>query len=280
MYPKISIITPSFNQDQYLEATILSVLEQNYPNLEYMIIDGGSTDQSVEIIKKYQEHLTYWVSEKDRGQTHAINKGFKRATGDVVNWLNSSYMLPKESLWRLAEAINSNPKADVYYGDYQAVDETGKPVYTRKMGPYMYPALFWGRQLSSQPAVFIRRHLFEQLGYLDEEKVFCMDTEFWIRVSRAGTQFQQVKHPLGITRSHPTAKTTRLQHVLHDEHKAVVRRYHALDVFKTGGKAENAYFTFMNRFWRMAAALNRMLFRGDFSIMQATQTRKSVTQEN
>ncbi len=280
MYPKISIITPSFNQDQFLEATILSVLGQNYPNLEYIIIDGGSTDRSVEILKKYQAHLAYWVSEKDRGQTHAINKGFKRASGEVVNWLNSSYLLPQGALWRLAEAIQNNPRADVYYGDYLAVDAAGHPLYARKMGPYMYRALFWGRQLSSQPAVFIRRHLFESLGYLDENKDFCMDTEFWIRAARAHTTFQQVKHPLGITRNHRAAKTTRLQHVLHDEHKAVVRRYRALDVFTPGGLAENAYFTFLNRFWRLAAALNRFLFRGDVSIMQATQSRKSAAQEN
>ncbi len=148
-YPGISIITPSFNQGRFLEEIILSVLEQGYPNLEFMIIDGGSTDQSVEIIKKYEPYLSFWVSEEDQGQTHAINKGFKRASGELINWLNSDDMLVEGALEKLALAALKKPEAEVYYGDYKAVDGAGKPLYQRKCAPYHPNTLFWGRQLSS-----------------------------------------------------------------------------------------------------------------------------------
>lgn len=107
--PRISIITPSYNQGQYIEETICSVLSQNYPNLEYIIIDGGSTDQSVEIIKKYQSQITYWVSEPDKGQADAINKGLARITGDWFNWLNSDDILMPNALHNLARMIQANP---------------------------------------------------------------------------------------------------------------------------------------------------------------------------
>ena len=105
-YPKITIITPSFNQGNYLEQTIDSVLSQNYSNLEYIIIDGGSADNSVDIIKKYEKHLAYWVSEKDKGQTNAINKGLKIATGDIVNWLNSDDYYEPDALHKVADAFD------------------------------------------------------------------------------------------------------------------------------------------------------------------------------
>jgi glycosyltransferase involved in cell wall biosynthesis len=111
--PKISIVTPSFNQGRFIEKTILSVIEQDYPNLEYIIIDGGSTDESVEIIKKYEKHLAYWVSEPDRGQSHAINKGFERATGEIFGWLNSDDWYHPGALKALAEAFAANPEAGV-----------------------------------------------------------------------------------------------------------------------------------------------------------------------
>ena len=280
MKPKISIITPSYNQGQFLESTIKSVLDQNYPNLELIIIDGGSTDNSVEIIKKYQKHLTFWVSEKDRGQTHAINKGFKRATGDFVNWLNSDDMLPPGALDALSDGIDQYPDGDVFFGDYSAVDAKGQLLYSRKSAPFTEQSLFWGRQLSSQPAVFFRRSLLEKFGYLNEKQEFCMDTEFWIRVAQKGVSFRQIKHPLGITRAHGDAKTTNMQNVLHDEHKQIVRHYKGLKLFEKQSRAEDLSFTCMNRFWRLAAAFNRMIFRRDFTFMNASKALKTIAGEN
>ncbi len=279
MEPKISIITPSFNQGQFLEDTILSVLDQGYPNLEYMVIDGGSTDRSIEIIKKYRKYLAFWVSEKDRGQTHAINKGFKRATGDLINWLNSDDMLPDNALNALAGEVLKHSEAGVYFGDYRAVDAKGRLLYARKSAPFRHSALFWGRQLSSQPAVFFRRSLLLDHGHLNEDQQFCMDTEFWIRLARSGVSFQQIKHPLGITRAHSDAKTTRLQQVLHNEHKRIIRKYDALGLFNAGSQTEELYFTFMNRFWRLFAAAGRTIFRGDVTFRSAAKALKTIAQQ-
>ena len=115
-YPKITVVTPSFNQGEFLERTILSIINQDYPNLEYIVCDGGSTDQSVSIIKKYEKYITWWCSEKDKGQTDAINKGFKRATGDVVGWINSDDVLLPGALWTVADFYANHPDTDFANG--------------------------------------------------------------------------------------------------------------------------------------------------------------------
>ena len=132
MLPKLSIITPSLNQGKFLEETIPSVLNQNYPNLEYVIIDGGSTDNSVAIIKRYEKHLTYWISEQDNGQADAINKGFEKTTGDIINWINSDDLLAADSLNSLTKEIRKNPNADFYFGDYLIIDKNGRELFSRK----------------------------------------------------------------------------------------------------------------------------------------------------
>ncbi len=276
---KISITTPSYNQGQFLEETILSVLNQNYPNLEYIIIDGGSTDNSVNIIKKYEDQLAYWVSEKDQGQTHAINKGFKIATGDIVNWLNSDDLLVPGALQAVAEGFIEYPQADFYFGDFTVINNKGRELFSRKSPPYRFATLFWGRQLSSQPAVFFKRSVFDEIGYLDESLNFCMDTEFWIRAAIAKNIFHQIKKPLAMTRVHGDAKTTQLQKVLHEEHKSIVKRYHQWK-FADGSISEDMYYTILNRLWRFVASLNRFIYRGDWTFGMANRALKSVRKEN
>ncbi len=269
--PKITIITPSYNQGQFLEETILSVLDQGYPNLEYMIIDGGSTDNSVDVIKKYEKYLTYWESEKDSGQTHAINKGFLRSSGELVNWLNSDDLLEGAALRTLGDAVLDNPNADVFYGDYRAVNEVSSTIYFRKCSPYRPKCLFWGRQISSQPSVFFRRAMLSRHGMLNEQFHFCMDIEYWIRCARNDAQFLQLKCPIGVTRVHGDAKTTKLQRLLYDEHKSLVRSYGALSPLEKGSSLEDISYRLLNRYWRARAALNRVIYRGDFSLGRASK---------
>ncbi|MEI8278500.1 MAG: glycosyltransferase family 2 protein [Bacteroidota bacterium] len=180
MHPKISIITPSYNQGQFIEQTICSVLDQNYPNLEYIIMDGGSKDNTVEIIKKYEKHITHWVSENDKGQSDAINKGFKIASGDVINWLNSDDYYEKGALHKVGEAF-SDPTTNAYlgisriFGNKGEFFSTGTDVYADNLEK----TIGWAR--IDQPETFFRKSCFDKIGYLDQQFHFIMDKELWIR---------------------------------------------------------------------------------------------------
>jgi glycosyltransferase involved in cell wall biosynthesis len=183
--PKISVITPSFNQGEFLEKTITSVLEQNYPDLEYIIIDGGSTDNSVDIIKKYEKYLTYWVSEKDRGQADAINKGFKRAAGDILAWLNSDDFYYPNAFNYIVQAFRKFPDAGLYIGNGYITDKEGKVLHSYSNGVgFDVDVLINGQCYILQPSVFINRTAFDKIGYLDESLHYEMDVDYWIRTGR------------------------------------------------------------------------------------------------
>ena len=178
---KISIITPSFNQGLYLEQTILSVLNQNYPNLEYIIIDGGSSDNSIEIIKKYEQHLTYWISEKDKGQSDAINKGLKKITGDIFNWLNSDDYYEPNTLQKVAHAFSS-PEINIVSGTgrlFQGDTTTG---YTRGVDVYGHNlAKTIGLLRMDQPETFYRTSVLKKIGQLNTEFHYLMDRDWWLK---------------------------------------------------------------------------------------------------
>lgn len=182
MLPKISIVTPSFNQVSYIEQTIDSVLSQDYPNLEYMVMDGGSTDGSVEIIKKYEKHLAYWESRKDAGQSDAINKGIRRASGEIINWLNSDDYYEPGALFKVAKAFN-DPKVSLYSGRSNIVDGVGKLI-RRSEGTDIYLgniAKTIGQARVDQPETFYRKSAVEKIGLLNTHLQYVMDKDWWIR---------------------------------------------------------------------------------------------------
>lgn len=187
--PKISIITPSYNQAEFIERTIQSVLDQNYPDLEYIVMDGGSTDGTIEILKKYNGKII-WKSEKDNGQSDAINKGLKMATGDIVAYLNSDDTYEPGALKKVAEFFQKNPDKKWVYGKCKIIDkndaEIRKPITWYKN--FLLKKFSFAKLLSenfiSQPATFWKRELLNEIGYFNEEEHFCMDYEYWLRIGQ------------------------------------------------------------------------------------------------
>lgn len=182
--PKVSIVTPSFNQAAFLERTILSVLEQDYPNLEYIIIDGGSTDRSLEVIEKYSDRLAGWVSEKDRGQTDAINKGFGRASGEILAWLNSDDTYLPGAVARAEQVLRENPAADLVYGDANFIDEQDCVIGRFPARQTDYDRLLKGYVHIPQQAAFFRASLWQKVGPLDPSFFFAMDYDLWVRLAK------------------------------------------------------------------------------------------------
>jgi glycosyltransferase involved in cell wall biosynthesis len=223
-WPKISVVTPSFNQAVFLERTIQSVLSQNYPNLECIIIDGGSTDGSVDIIKKYEKNLAYWVSEKDNGQTHAINKGFRRATGDIVAWLNSDDEYCPGALKTVARTFMEDKELDVVFGNRLTIDENENILRDDRHTRYTFAALILYGMIISQPASFWKRRLLEQYGYLEESMRFAMDYEFFCRIG-SHIKAKHIRKHLAKFRHHSSSKTCTIQDVAKREHRQISEKY-------------------------------------------------------
>lgn len=228
-WPRISIVTPSFNQGQYIEETIRSILLQRYPNLEYIIIDGGSSDETVDIIRKYEPWLAYWVSEKDQGQSHAINKGFMRATGVVGNWINADDCMCPNALAAIAMAT---PAAldDKYIigGNGEIIDENGQFIraapltISQQKEPFSFSLAFKG---SVQPAYFFSLNLFREVGGVDISLHYVMDTDIYCRFGLIGYKEIVVPSLISRFRKQKMAKSNTLPFRMTLENLQLFRKY-------------------------------------------------------
>lgn len=182
--PLVSIVTPSYNQARYLETTLRSVLDQDYPSIEYLVADGGSTDGSVEVLRRYGDRLAWWASEPDRGQTDALNKGFARARGEILAWLNSDDTYEPGAIAAAVAYLTAHPETGVVYADTNFIDENGRPLGSFPAAQTDYRRLRQGYVHVPQQATFFRADLWRQVGPLDPDFYFAMDYDLWVRLAR------------------------------------------------------------------------------------------------
>ena len=210
MYPKISVIIPSYNQGKFLERTLRSVLDQKYQNLELIVIDGGSTDNSVEILEKYDSQIDYWVSEKDDGQTHALKKGFDRSTGEIQCWLNSDDLHEPTALHEAAEYLVQHQSVDAVYGNAIWID--GEDRFLQRYCEIPFNRYIWLYTHNYVPgmSMFWRKTLYEKIGGIDPTFNLAMDADLWVRFDKAGT-IKHVKNVWSCMRFYPEQKMRALR---------------------------------------------------------------------
>ncbi len=248
--PRISIVTPSFNQAAFLEETIRSVLLQGYPNLEYIVIDGGSTDGSVEIIRKYERWLAYWVSEPDLGQADAINKGLRRCSGEFMGWLNSDDCLLPSALQQMAARFRTNPSAQIICGFRRTM--LRRPA-VKQVGVHLPPDKYTLSRVCyiAQETTYWRRSVWNQVGELDPSLHFALDYDLWQRMLAKDYSFHLLPRFLGAFRIHPDSKGSRRQDLRKQELARICQRYLGRDT----GERE-LQLEINGRWWRRTMLLH------------------------
>lgn len=198
--PKISVVTPSYNQGKYIEDAIKSVLSQNYPGFEHIIVDNCSTDETLEILKKYP-HLR-WISEPDKGQSHALNKGFKMATGDIIGWLNADdYYLPNTFL-KIVKPFHDHQDIDIVYGNWNFVDAEGNIIKRFQSLPFSQKAIIYYGPYIGSTALFFRRKIIDEGTFIDERFKYTMDWEWYARLGKSKKKFVFINSTLACFRVH------------------------------------------------------------------------------
>jgi len=222
--PRISVVVPSYNQAPFLELTLKSILDKNYPNLELIVMDGGSTDGSVEILKKYSDRIAYWVSERDGGQTPALVKGFSRSTGEIQCWLNSDDLFMPGALAEVGEYFAANPKVDAVFGDTIWIDVNGTELRHQREIPFN--RFIWMHTYNYIPgmSMFWRRSVYENVGGLDTKFNLAMDADLWARISEVG-RIHHARRTWSKMRFYPEQKNVRLRERSDQEDIMIRSRY-------------------------------------------------------
>lgn len=244
-YPKISIVTPSYQQGEFLEETIRSVLMQNYPNLEYIVLDGGSTDDSIAILKHYDEFITHWVSEADEGQTDAINKGFLLSSGEIMGWLNSDDLLQPNALFHIAHTFMNDESIHLVTGLRKVIDKNSNLIYNFFHGR---PTYDYVRHICDigQETTYWRRSLWETIGVLDTNFNFALDYDYWQRSIHSGYEFTLIPEYIGALRVHNQAKSSTIQDVWDEELQRIYQRYNIAQNYEEAVKR----FEKLDKNWR------------------------------
>lgn len=235
--PKISVVTPSFNQARFLEQTIRSVVNQSYPNLEYIIMDGGSTDGSVEIIKKYERHLKFWVSEKDKGQADAVYRGFEMATGDILGYINSDDYYLQGTLHHVAECFTRQSEIQWLIGGCVTVSPTGKKITKFYGVEQNFESLVCYGMVFCQMSCFWRREAFFKVGGFDRTLQFCFDYDLFLRLAQLGQP--AVSHRiLAAYRVHENSKTSTIAHTVAVREGKMLREKYGVLKYSENARAE------------------------------------------
>lgn len=257
--PLLSIVIANYNYGRFLEEAIQSVLSQSCDDYELIIVDGGSTDNSVEIIKKYEDKIAWWVSEKDKGQSDAFNKGFAHAKGKYLTWLNADDILHQGAIKAIIIALKNSPNCEWFTGNFFRFDKSGN-VLEIGWGPHCYPK--WMQRRNSPlvvfgPSTIFAKDLWERMGKIDVDMHLQMDTDMWTRFIVAGVKQQRIRHFIWGFRMHEDSKTAEFgEHKISDEHARRFLKENASTIAKTGYKC--------SKFWRLFG----LVLRGfDFSLV-------------
>lgn len=260
--PLISVITPSYNQGQFLEETIRSVLLQGYPNLEYIIIDGGSTDESLKVIQKYAKYLTYWISEPDRGQSHALNKGIAKVTGEIFTFINSDDLLALDALNKVSQHFIDHPTNSVFGGGLTQIDQDGKTLREMtELSPITWEDLVLGRSYRPQSGTFWRTHIFTTIGHFREDLHYFFDQEFFIRLLM-NYDLETANGAFAHARFHEAAKSSQNDWSFSKEKQDVLLQF----LPKVAGSWRLKFFTY--RWIRLSYLIDRVAMDAQFNLLQ------------